>query len=146
MTIQHEIELRVRYSETDAMGYLHHANYFIYFEMGRTELLRHMGGNYRQMEERGIFLVVAKLECKYLAPARYDDVLRLRTTLVRTTLAKVQHKYEIFRDGKLLTTGESTLACVDRQGQVQRIPDDLQLPAEPSPGDSGAVSAGGTSP
>ncbi|RPI89913.1 MAG: acyl-CoA thioesterase, partial [Planctomycetaceae bacterium] len=73
----HEIDIRVRYSETDAMGFLHHANYFVYFELGRTELLRAQGGNYRQMEEEGQFMVVVSLECKYRRPARYDDLLSL---------------------------------------------------------------------
>ena len=74
---QHEIQIRVRYSETDAMGLLHHSNYLSYFEVGRTELYRQQGGCYRTMEENGLFLVVAKAEIKYLRPARFDDLLTL---------------------------------------------------------------------
>ncbi len=125
MIREHEIQFRVRYCETDAMGFVHHSNYFNYFEMGRTELFRAQGGDYRQMEERGYFFVVVKLSCQYRKPARYDDLLTLKTTLVRVSAAKLEHRYELFRDGELLAVGESVLACVDREGRVQRIPDVL---------------------
>ena len=123
MLRQHEIEVRVRYSETDAMGYLHHANYPNFFEMGRTELLRSSGGNYREIEERGLFIVVVKLECRYRAPARYDDLLTVRTTLVKSSPVKLIHEYHVFRDDKLLCEGGTVLACVDSDGQIQRMPD-----------------------
>jgi acyl-CoA thioester hydrolase len=124
----HEIEFRVRYQETDAMGVVHHSNYFTWFEMGRTEMLRASGGSYRKMEEDGHFLVIYKAECKYSKPARYDDLLRLRTTLVRITAAKIEHQYEVFRAAELLARGHTVLACVDRQGQPQRIPEWLREP------------------
>ncbi|MCY2968495.1 MAG: acyl-CoA thioesterase [Planctomycetota bacterium] len=89
---EHEIEIRVRYSETDAMGFLHHANYFVYFELGRTELLRAQGGNYRAMEEAGLFMVVVSLECKYRKSARYDDLLRLQTRVEKITPAKIPRR------------------------------------------------------
>lgn len=123
MLQEHDIEIRVRYAETDAMGYLHHSNYLTYFEIGRTELFRSQGGNYREMEENGLFFVVARLNCKFLAPARYDDLLSLRTRIARTTPAKLEHEYELSRDGKLLTKANSVLACVDLEGRVQRIPE-----------------------
>lgn len=123
MVQQHELEIRVRYAETDAMGFLHHANYFVFFEMGRTELFRAQGGNYRIMEEQGLFLVVVKIECHYKAPARYDDLLTLTTRIARVTPVKLEHEYEVRRGAELLTTGRSTLACIDRAGKVQRIPD-----------------------
>jgi len=126
--VQHEIQVRVRYSETDAMGFLHHANYFNYFEMGRTELLRARGGNYQEMEAAGLFFVVVRLDCHYRQPARYDDLLMVRTTVSKRSAVKLEHTYEIFRDGVLLTTAHSVLACVDRNGNVQRIPD-FQPPA-----------------
>lgn len=121
----HETTIRVRYCETDAMGLVHHATYVNYFEIGRTELYRSRGGNYRQFESRGLFFVVVALECKYKAPARYDDVLTLRTRLVRMTPAKMEHEYHIYRDDQLLVTGRTVLACVDRHGQVQRLSEDL---------------------
>lgn len=126
MLDSHEIQIRVRYSETDAMGYLHHANYFVYFEMGRTELLRAQGGNYRTMEEQGLFMVVVNLDCKYRLPAHYDDLLTLRTRIARITPAKLEHAYTLLRDDVVLAEGHSVLACVDRNGQVQRIPEVFQ--------------------
>lgn len=121
----HETEIRVRYAETDAMGYLHHSNYLTYFEIGRTELFRAEGGNYRAVEERGLYLVVVKIEVRYRQPARYDDLLTLRTTISRITPARIEHTYELFRGDELLTTGHSMLACVDAEGVVQRLPDEM---------------------
>ena len=122
----HEIEIRVRYQETDPMGLLHHANYFTYFEMGRTELLRANGGNYRKMEQAGLFVVVVKAECRYLAPAHYDDLLTVRTSVTQVTPAKILHQYEVLRDAQQLAVGQVTLAIVDRNGQVQPTPDWMQ--------------------
>lgn len=118
-----EIEVRVRYVEADPMGYLHHSHYFSYFELGRTELLRAQGRSYREIEAGGLFIVVVKLSCRFHKPARYDDLLRLRTTLTRVTRARIEHRYELYRDGVLLTEAESTLACVDREGRVQPVPE-----------------------
>lgn len=128
MLTEHEITIRVRYCETDAMGFLHHANFFNYFEMGRTELLRAQGGSYRAIEESGLFLVVVKLECRYHAPARYDDLLTLRTRIARVSAVKIEHDYELYRDQQLLATAHSVIACVDRKGQIQRLPECLKLP------------------
>jgi acyl-CoA thioester hydrolase len=119
-------EIRVRYAETDAMGYLHHAQYFVYFELGRTELLRQNGVRYRDMEARGVYYVVARLECKFRAPAHYDDLLTLVTTTERLTPARVDHRYELFRDDRLLTEGRSTLVSVGRDGRPRPLPDDLR--------------------
>ena len=126
MLREHEIELRVRYQETDPMGFLHHACYFTYFEIGRTELLRASGGNYRQMEEQGMLVVVVRAECRFHRPARYDDILRLRTTIVRVTPAKIEHEYRLFRQEELLAVGNVTLAVIDREGKVQRVPEYFQ--------------------
>uniref|UniRef100_A0A7C2NVT1 Acyl-CoA thioesterase n=1 Tax=Schlesneria paludicola TaxID=360056 RepID=A0A7C2NVT1_9PLAN len=123
--VSHRIDIRVRYCETDAMGFLHHANFVNYYEMGRTELLRAQGGSYRAIEEAGLFLVVVKLDCRYHAPARYDDLLTLETTVVRTSAVKIEHSYRLFRGDQLLATANSVLACVDRAGRVQRLPDSL---------------------
>ena len=123
MIAQHEIQIRVRYQETDAMGVLHHANYFTYFEMGRTELLRANGAEYRQIEQDGMFMVIVRIGCTYKRPARYDDVLMLRTRTSRVSAAKIEHEYELLRGDELLAEGHSTLACVDREGRVQRVPD-----------------------
>ncbi|MFM8286870.1 MAG: acyl-CoA thioesterase [Planctomycetaceae bacterium] len=85
----HELEIRVRYNETDSMGFLHHAQYFVYFELGRTELLRARGGNYRDIEAAGLFMVVVQLECRFRKSARYDELLTLQTTLEKITPAKM---------------------------------------------------------
>ena len=108
------------------MGFLHHACYFTYFEIGRTELLRASGGSYRRMEEEGLRVVVVRAECRFHRPARYDDILRLRTTIVRVTPAKIEHEYRLFRREELLAVGQVTLAVLDRHGKVQRVPEELQ--------------------
>jgi acyl-CoA thioester hydrolase len=123
-----ETPVRVRYSETDAMGYLHHANYVVYFEIARTELFRRTGGNYREMEERGYFLVVVSVEVKYRRPAKYDDELVIRVRLARWSGAKLIHEYEVRRGDECVATGQSVLACVDRNGEVQRMSEELLYP------------------
>jgi acyl-CoA thioester hydrolase len=120
-----EITIRVRYAETDRMGFLHHANYLVYFEQGRTELLRARGLAYKELEDQGYLLVLTKVEVRYRSPARYDDLLTLRTTVARTTAVKIEHRYELLRDRILLAEGATTLACIDREGRVQRLPDSL---------------------
>jgi acyl-CoA thioester hydrolase len=126
MPDSHEISIRVRYAETDRMGLLHHANYFVYFEMGRTEMLRQSGLSYREVEDAGHFLVIVDIGCKFKRPAYYDDLLTLRTTVERVTHVKIVHRYEVRRDGMLLAEGHSTLACVDREGKPQALPPSLQ--------------------
>jgi acyl-CoA thioester hydrolase len=121
-----EIQIRVRYAETDKMGLLHHANYLVYFEQGRTELLRPLGKSYKEMEDQGFFLVLHKIEVRYRRPARYDDMLTLRTSVSRVTQVRIDHKYELMRGGELLAEGSSTLACVDRDGRLQALPVWLQ--------------------
>ena len=117
-----EIQIRVRYAETDRMGLLHHANYLVYFEQARTELLRQLGATYRDLEDQGFYLVVAKVEVKYKRPAHYDDVLTIRTTVTRTSAVRLEHKYEVVRDGTLVAEGLTTLACVGRDGKLREMP------------------------
>jgi len=121
----YDVQIRVRYAETDAMGYLHHAQYLVYFEMGRTELLRVNGLCYRDMEARGLFYVVARLDCRFRVPARYDDVLTLTTSTTRLSPVRVDHRYELKRDGRLLSEANSTLVLVDRSGKPTALPDEL---------------------
>ena len=87
-----EIVIRVRYAETDRMGLLHHANYLVYFEQARTELLRSMGHTYKDLEDGGYLLVLTKFEVRYRSPGRYDDLLTVRTTVERTTAVRIDHK------------------------------------------------------
>jgi acyl-CoA thioester hydrolase len=123
-----EITIRVRYAETDRMGLLHHANYLVYFEQARTELLRSQGLTYKDLEDQGFLLVLTKLEVRYKRPARYDDLLSVRTYVERTTAVRIDHRYEVFRDSELLAEATSTLACVDRDGRPQALPDFLRHP------------------
>lgn len=117
-----EIQVRVRYAETDRMGLLHHANYLVYFEQARTELLRAGGRTYKDMEDEGFFLVVAKLEIKYRLPAHYDDLLTIRTTVTRTSPVRIEHRYEVLRGDTVLAEGNTTLACVNREGKLCAMP------------------------
>jgi acyl-CoA thioester hydrolase len=124
--MQGEIQIRVRYAETDRMGLLHHANYLVYFEQARTELLRQAGMTYRDLEDQGFLLVLTKVEVRYMSPARYDDVLTVRTTVERTTAVRIDHRYEVTCDGRLVAEATSTLACVNREGRPQALPERLR--------------------
>lgn len=119
---QHEIEIRVRYQETDGQGRVHHANYLTWFELGRVELLRAAGHSYRELEAAGVFLVVAEVAVQYHLAAFFDDMLRLRTTMIRAKGARIEHRYEVFRGDQLLAQGSTTVACVDSSGKVARLP------------------------
>lgn len=118
-------QLRVRYTEVDAMGYLHHSRYLQYFEMGRIELLRQIGVRYADLEQEGVYFVVIKAEVAYKKPARYDDEVLLTTTEVRRTHVRIDHEYEIRRDGLLLATGKTSIACVGRDGRPRALPEQL---------------------
>jgi len=126
MTDSFDIAIRVRYAETDRMGLLHHANYLVYFEMARTELLRQRGISYRDVEDAGHYLVIVEMGCKFKRPAYYDDLLTIRTVVDRVTHVKITHRYEVWRDGQLLAEGHTTLACVDREGKPQALPELLK--------------------
>ena len=132
MLLKHSIDIAVRYSETDAMSFVHHSNYLTYFELGRTELFRAQGGSYRRMEELGLFLVVVKFQVHYRKPARFDDRLTLHTEVTRTTPARVEHGYHLMRGEEEICTASSVIACVGRDGQPMRIPENLpEFAAEP---------------
>ena len=126
MSREHTITIRVRYPEVDAMGYLHHSRFFQYFEMGRVELLRSMGISYADVERQGIFFVVVKVECKYRAAARYDEELTLTTRVTRQAHVRIDHAYELRRGTTLLAEASTTIACVDREGRLQEIPEQLR--------------------
>lgn len=109
-----EIKFRVRYGETDQMGVVYHGNYAQYFEMGRTDWLREMGFSYRLMEESGIILPVVSISINYKKSARYDDLITVKTKLVKLPTAKIDFEYEIVNEnGDILTTGNTTLVFVD---------------------------------
>ena len=119
----HEMEIRVRYQETDGQRRVHHANYLTYFEIGRTEMLRTHGHTYRAFEDAGLFMVVADASCKYHAPAEYDDLLVLRTRVEKVGAAHIKHAYEVIRGTTIVATGTTTVVCVDPEGKVRRLPD-----------------------
>ena len=119
----HEIEIRVRYQETDGQRRLHHANYFTYFEMGRTEMLRARGATYRQFEDAGLMMVVSEANCRYRAPDEYDDLLTLRTWVEQMGGASIKHGYEVIREGVIIATGATVVVCVDTEGKVRRLPE-----------------------
>lgn len=128
-----QIDIRVRYAEVDRMGSLHHSSYWVYFEMGRTELLRSAGVHYSDLENQGVLFVVARCRAEYHYPARYDEVLTVTTRLGNVGQAKIEHEYELRRkdDGRLLATASTTLACVNREGQVMPIPEAIRCAMEP---------------
>jgi len=119
------IDIRVRYAETDKMGVVYYANYLVWFEIGRCELLRAIGRSYRQMEAEGIGLPVIEAHCEYRSPARYDDELQVRTTGRLLSPARVEFEYEICRpcDGTVNATGRTVHAAIDTNGRPCRLPD-----------------------
>jgi len=125
--ISDKIQFRVRYGETDQMSYAYHGNYAAYFEMGRTEWLRKLGVSYRSMEENGIMLPVINLNTNYLKPAKYDDILTLKTTLAKKPTARIEFEFEIHnQNNELLTTASATLVFVNmKTNRPTRIPEDL---------------------
>ena len=125
MPVEQTISIRVRYPEVDAMGYLHHSRFLQYFEIGRVELLRSLGFSYAELERQGVFFVVVKAECRYRAPARYDEELHLTTRVQRQTHVRIDHTYELKRGDTLLAEAATTIACVNRSGEVIQIPEYL---------------------
>jgi acyl-CoA thioester hydrolase len=119
------ITIQPRYSETDQAGRVHHSVYPVYFEMGRTELLRANGLAYKDLESAGVFFVIAELNIKYRRPAFYDEQLELLTSCTGVSASKVEHSYKLTRPstGEILAEADSVLACVDSTGKIRRIPD-----------------------
>ena len=124
----YQFEVRVRYAETDQMGMVYHGNYAQYFEMGRVEWLRNTGISYKSMEESGIMLPVVSLSMNYKKPARYDDVLTVKTFLKSQTSVKIEFDYEIYnQNNELLTTGNSVLVFVDIKSGRPTLPPDYVI-------------------
>jgi acyl-CoA thioester hydrolase len=124
--VVNEARLRVRYAETDQMGVVYHANYFVWFEIGRVELLRQLGFSYRDMEDLdGCAIAVIDARCRYKAPARYDDEIIVRTRLKYIRESLIQFEYELMRadDGTLLAEGDTTHIVVDREMKKVPLPD-----------------------
>ncbi|SRR5579875_203013 len=129
--------IRVRYAETDQMGVVYYGNYFTWFEVGRAEFCRQLGFDYKQMEiEDDSFIVVAEASCRYRRPARYDDLLTIRTRVTESRKRTLRFSYEILRQetGEQLATGETTHVICDRLGQPKSLPEKYRrFFAVPSP-------------
>jgi len=120
----HKIIIKARYNETDKGGVVHHSIYPIWFELGRTELLRANKVAYKDLEAAGVFFVVVDLYVRYRRPAVYDEDMELETACTNVTASKIEHSYKLTRcsDRVILAEGKSTLACVDAKGKIRRIP------------------------
>lgn len=122
----YETTVRVRYAETDQMGVVYYANYYVWFEIGRVEMFRQMGFSYKEMEEKDdCFIVVGESQCRYKQPARYDDVLRVRTCILEARKRTIRFGYEVLNDstGVLLATGETTHIICGRDGRAKQLPE-----------------------
>jgi acyl-CoA thioester hydrolase len=128
-----ETTLRVRYAETDAMGVVYHANYLIWFEVGRGEFFRAFDQDYGSWEHRGYFLPVVELRARYLAPARYGDLVCVRTWIeeVRSRSLCLQYEAVMVATGQVLATGWTRHLCTDAEGSVRRLPEEMRRLAEP---------------
>ena len=118
--------LRVRYAETDQMGVVYYANYLVWFEIGRTDLCRHFGFTYREMErEDGLYLMVAETRCRYKAPAHYDEEIVIRTRMRSVRKRVLVFAYEVYRtaDEVLLAEGETVHVVTDREGRPRVLPE-----------------------
>jgi acyl-CoA thioester hydrolase len=125
-----ETTFHVRFAETDQMGIVHHAAYFVYFEEGRSALSRQHGVPYSRLEKMGYSLALAEAEARYVAPARYDERVTVRTWVEALRSRGITYRYEVVRadDGQVLVTGRTKHVCIDREGRVCRIPADWLAP------------------
>jgi len=123
-----EATLRVRYAETDAMGIVYHTNYIVWFEVGRGEYMRQRGDDYAHLETRGYYLPVIEVQARYLAPARYPDLVTVRTWVEEARSRQVTFAYEVVmaETGQLLATGQTKHICVDEEGMIKTIPQEVR--------------------
>jgi len=125
--LQTETKIRVRYGETDQMGYVYYGNYPLYYEVARTDMIRKIGWTYSKMEKSGIMMPVVSLNVKYIHPAFYDDELTVKVTVKDSPTTKMYFEYEVFNEkGKLINTGNTTLVFVDmKTGRPTKAPNDF---------------------
>jgi len=123
-----EINVRVRYQETDQMGIVYYSNYFVYFEMGRIEFLRDFGISYAEIEKENIFLAVVEAHCKYKSPAVFDDILVIKTFLSKMKYARIEFSYEVRRvnEETLIAEGSTILACIGVTKKPMVIPEKIR--------------------
>ena len=120
----HDVQLRVRYADTDQMGYVYYGNYAAFYEVGRVESFRSLGVAYKSLEEMGVMMPVLEMKSKFHQPAKYDDLLTIRVSIPEMPRVKILYQYEIFNEAEqLLHTGETTLAFINMQsGRPVRMP------------------------
>lgn len=141
MLTHHDVTIRVRYAETDQMGIVYHSNFLIWFEVGRVELMRALGFDYKQLEiQDDTYMVVADVHCRYHHPARYDELLTVRTRILEAKTRTLKFGYEVFRQPgqELLATGHTIHVACTRSGQVKQFPDKYKqafLALVPAPSD-----------
>jgi acyl-CoA thioester hydrolase len=136
MSSEHVVEatLRVRYAETDAMGIVYHSNYIVWFEVGRGEYMRQQGGDYAHLEAQGYYLPVIEVQARYLAPARYGDLVKVKTWVEEARSRQVTFAYEVImaeamstsEAGQVLATGRTKHVCVDEEGTIKTIPQEMR--------------------
>ena len=127
-----EVELRVRYAETDQMKVVHHRNYLVWCELGRTDLIRRLGQSYAEIEKQGVLLAVVEANLRYHAPARYDDRIRVTTTLseARSRSVTFEYKIENADTGEKLVTARTMLASINGEGKLVSMPEQMRRSLE----------------
>jgi len=119
--VYRETTIKVRYAETDQMGVVYYANYYVWFEVGRTDYLAKIGYSYKRMEEQGLFLPVTESHCQYKSSAYYDDLLTLQTSVTKIKGARIFFFYRLLRGKELLAEGSTVHAFVDKEGKLVKI-------------------------
>jgi len=128
---------RVNYSETDQMGVVYHARHVVWLDIARTEHLRQAGFSYRELETEGVRLVVTDLQLRYIAPARYDDVVEIRCRVKEARSRRVIFGYRLETGGTLIAEAETTLMCLDHNHRLSRLPDGVVAALQPPAGKDG---------
>lgn len=121
-----ETHIRVRYQETDNMGVVYYANYFVWFEIARSEYFRAKGISYRELEKRGLFMMVASASCQYKAPCQYDDVVKIQAWVPELRNSSMRFGYKLFVGDRLIATGESSHVFTDKSKKPVRIPQEIR--------------------
>jgi len=126
--LEYEVKLRVRYAETDKMGYVYYGNYATYYEVARVETMRHLGLSYKELEEDGILMPVVEYKTKYIKPALYDDLLTIKVYIKQKPNLRILFNYELFNEaGTLLNIAETTLVFINQStGKVQNLPENFE--------------------
>jgi len=132
MSVTSEVEFRVRYAETDQMKVVHHRNYLVWCELGRTDLIRKLGASYAEIEKQGVLLAVVEANLRYHAPARYDDLVRVRTILKEARSRSVTFEYTIENasTGEKLVTARTMLASINGDGKLVTMPEQMRRSLE----------------